>query len=642
MSKGTVVKVSGPLVVAEGMRDADMFDVVRVGEERLIGEIIEMHGDRASIQVYEETAGLGPGVPVISTGAPLSVELAPGMIEHMYDGIQRPLERMVEVSGSNIRRGIDLPAVDHEKKWHLVPQKAAGDAVIFGDVLGTVQETDVVVHKIMVPQGADGEIISITEGDYTVDEPFCKIKGKDGKVRELPMLQRWPVRKGRPYKSKLPLDEPLITGQRVMDTFFPIARGGVAAIPGPFGSGKTVVFLKLIERTLELGRRALVLVPEISLTPQMIRRLKSTFGSRLAVQHSALNNTERLLQWRMIQQGNADIVVGTRSAVFSPLQNLGLIIVDEEQEHTYQSESAPRYDAHDIAKKRAVMENALLVFVYAKPLNETYHAAQSGKLKLVTLTQRYGGCPLPSVDFIDMRAELTAGNSREVSRRLARELQENLDNGEQSILLLNRRGYRTIGMCTDCGHVLKCPNCSVPLVYHKPQQALMCHHCGQTVHPLPTLCPECGGKIHYSGFGTQRVEEELAELLPSARILRMDQDSTGKKNAHETMLAQFARHEYDILLGTQMVAKGLDFEKVTLVGVLGIDSLLFGQGFRAYESVFSLVTQVIGRGGRDGKFAAQRVVEQLRGLNGALGTGVILRKLLDLLFGILLLVHGAS
>ena len=244
------------------------------------------------------------------------------------------------------------------------------------------------------------------------------------------------------------------------------------------------------------------------------------------------------------------------------------------------------------------MENALLVFASATPLTETYHAAQSGKLKLVTLTQRYGGCPLPSVDFIDMRAELTAGNPREVSRRLARELQENLDNGEQSILLLNRRGYRTIGMCTDCGHVLKCPNCSVPLVYHKPQQALMCHHCGQTVHPLPTLCPECGGKIHYSGFGTQRVEEELAELLPSARILRMDQDSTGKKNAHETMLAQFARHEYDILLGTQMVAKGLDFEKVTLVGVLGIDSLLFGQGFRAYESVFSLVTQVIGRGGR--------------------------------------------
>ena len=335
-----------------------------------------------------------------------------------------------------------------------------------------------------------------------------------------------------------------------------------------------------------------------AVTPQMIRRLKSTFGSRLAVQHSALNNTERLLQWRMIQQGNADIVVGTRSAVFAPLQNLGLIIMDEEQEHTYQSESAPRFDAHDVAKKRAVMENALLLFASATPLTETYHAAESGKLQLVQLTHRYGGRPLPSVDFIDMRAELAAGNPREVSVRLARELQENLDNGEQSILLLNRRGYRTIGMCTTCGHVLKCPNCSVPLVYHKPQQALLCHHCGHTVHPLPQTCPECGGKISYSGFGTQRVEEELAELLPGARILRMDQDSTSRKDAHETMLAQFARHEYDILLGTQMVAKGLDFEKVTLVGVLGIDSLLFGQGFRAYESVFSLITQVVGRGGR--------------------------------------------
>lgn len=389
--------------------------------------------------------------------------------------------------------------------------------------------------------------------------------------------------------------------QRAYDTLLPDLEDGnphAALLHGVTGSGKTVVFLKLIERTLELGRTALVLVPEISLTPQMIRRLKSTFGSRLAVQHSALNNTERLLQWRMIQQGNADIVVGTRSAIFSPLQNIGLIIIDEEQEHTYQSESAPRYDAHDVAKKRAAMENSLLVFASATPLTESYYAAESGKYKLLTLTKRYGGRPLPHVDFIDMRAEMAAGNAREVSTRMVRELQENLDNGEQSILLLNRRGYHTVGMCATCGHVLKCPNCSVPLVYHKPQQALMCHHCGHTVRPLPQICPECGGKINYSGFGTQRVEEELAELLPNARILRMDQDSTGQKNAHETMLAQFGRQEYDILLGTQMVAKGLDFEKVTLVGVLGIDSLLFGQGFRAYENVFSLVTQVIGRGGR--------------------------------------------
>lgn len=405
--------------------------------------------------------------------------------------------------------------------------------------------------------------------------------------------------------ADIPFDPQPITlaeeQQRAYESMLPDLEDGephAALLHGVTGSGKTVVFLKLIQRTLELGRKALVLVPEISLTPQMIRRLKSTFGSRLAVQHSALNNTERLLQWRMIQQGNADIVVGTRSAIFSPMQNIGLIIIDEEQEHTYQSESAPRYDAHDVAKKRAAIEKSLLVFASATPLTETYHAAESGKYKLLTLTRRYGGRPLPQVDFIDMRAEMAAGNPREVSTRMARELQENLENGEQSILLLNRRGYHTVGMCVTCGHVLKCPNCSVPLVYHKPQQALMCHHCGHTVRPLPQLCPECGGKLNYSGFGTQRVEEELSQLLPGARILRMDQDSTGQKNAHETMLAQFGRQEYDILLGTQMVAKGLDFEKVTLVGVLGIDSLLFGQGFRAYESVFSLVTQVIGRGGR--------------------------------------------
>ena len=371
-----------------------------------------------------------------------------------------------------------------------------------------------------------------------------------------------------------------------------------ALLHGVTGSGKTAVFMRLIERTLELGRRALVLVPEISLTPQMIRRLKAMFGSRLAVQHSALNNTERLLQWRMIQQGNADIVVGTRSAIFAPMQNIGLIILDEEQEHTYQSESAPRYSAHEVAKKRATQENALLLFASATPRTETYYAAQAGKLRLLTLQSRYGGRPLPKVDFIDMRAELSAGNPREVSTRMAQELAKNLQNGEQSILLLNRRGYRTVGMCADCRQVLQCPNCSVPLVYHKAQQALLCHHCGHKVVPVPQKCPQCGGKVIYSGFGTQKVEEELQALLPTARILRMDQDSTTQKNAHEKMLAQFAAQEYDILLGTQMVAKGLDFEKVTLVGVLGIDSLLFGQGFRSYESVFSLVTQVIGRGGR--------------------------------------------
>ena len=371
-----------------------------------------------------------------------------------------------------------------------------------------------------------------------------------------------------------------------------------ALLYGVTGSGKTLVFLKLIERCLQLGRRALVLVPEISLTPQMILRLKSRFGKRVAVQHSALNHTERLLQWQMIQDGGADIVVGTRSAIFSPLENIGLVIIDEEQEHTYRSESAPRYSAHEVARQRAAENGALLLLASATPSTESYFAAQHGRTQLVRLTQRYGGNPLPHVEIVDMRAELASGNPREISLALEDAIRRNLDAGKQTILLLNRRGYQTIAQCEDCREVLKCQKCSVPMVYHKSAHKLLCHYCGSQMDPPPQKCPTCGGKLQYRGFGTQKAEEELAKLFPEARILRMDQDSTAAKDAHEKLLAKFARHEYDIMVGTQMVAKGLDFEDVTLVGVLGIDSLLFAQGFRAYETVFSLVTQVVGRSGR--------------------------------------------
>ena len=371
-----------------------------------------------------------------------------------------------------------------------------------------------------------------------------------------------------------------------------------ALLYGVTGSGKTLVFLKLIERCLQLGRRALVLVPEISLTPQMILRLKSQFGRRVAVQHSALNHTERLLQWQMIQDGGADIVVGTRSAIFSPLENIGLVIIDEEQEHTYRSESAPRYAAHEVARQRAAENGALLLLASATPSTESYFAAQHGRTQLVRLTQRYGGNPLPHVEIVDMRAELASGNPREISLALEDAIRRNLEAEKQTILLLNRRGYQTIAQCEDCREVLKCAKCSVPMVYHKSAHKLLCHYCGSQLDPPPQKCPACGGTLQYRGFGPQKAEEELAKLFPEARILRMDQDSTAAKDAHEKLLARFARREYDIMVGTQMVAKGLDFEDVTLVGVLGIDSLLFAQGFRAYETVFSLITQVVGRSGR--------------------------------------------
>ena len=413
------------------------------------------------------------------------------------------------------------------------------------------------------------------------------------------------VNKSIDLYSSIPLkNEPILLTEEQQAAYDALLPGLEDAAPhsallyGVTGSGKTLVFLKLIARCLEQGRRALVLVPEISLTPQMILRLKSQFGRRVAVQHSALNHTERLLQWQMIQDGGADIVVGTRSAIFSPLENIGLIIIDEEQEHTYRSESAPRYSAHEVARQRAAENGALLLLASATPSTESYYAAQHGRTQLVRLTKRYGGNPLPKVQIVDMRAELASGNPREISLAMEDAIRHNLEAGKQTILLLNRRGYQTVAQCEDCREVLKCQKCSVPMVYHKSAHKLLCHYCGSQLDPPPARCPACGGKLQYRGFGTQKAEEELAKLFPEARILRMDQDTTAAKDAHEKLLAKFARHEYDIMVGTQMVAKGLDFEDVTLVGVLGIDSLLFAQGFRAYETVFSLVTQVVGRSGR--------------------------------------------
>ena len=413
------------------------------------------------------------------------------------------------------------------------------------------------------------------------------------------------VNKSIDLYSSIPLkNEPILLTEEQQAAYDALLPGLEDAAPhsallyGVTGSGKTLVFLKLIEHCLQMGRRALVLVPEISLTPQMILRLKSQFGKRVAVQHSALNHTERLLQWQMIQDGGADIVVGTRSAIFSPLENIGLVIIDEEQEHTYRSESAPRYSAHEVARQRAAENGALLLLASATPSTESYYAAQHGRTQLVRLTKRYGGNPLPKVQIVDMRAELASGNPREISLAMEDAIRHNLEAGKQTILLLNRRGYQTVAQCEDCREVLKCQKCSVPMVYHKSAHKLLCHYCDSQLDPPPARCPACGGKLQYRGFGTQKAEEELAKLFPEARILRMDQDTTAAKDAHEKLLAKFARHEYDIMVGTQMVAKGLDFEDVTLVGVLGIDSLLFAQGFRAYETVFSLVTQVVGRSGR--------------------------------------------
>ena len=376
------------------------------------------------------------------------------------------------------------------------------------------------------------------------------------------------------------------------------AKPSVTLLRGVTGSGKTQVYLRLVQETLALGRTAMVLVPEIVLTPQMMRKFSSYFGSRVAMLHSSLKMTERYDQWKRIRRGEVDVVLGTRSALFAPLKNLGLIIMDEEQEGSYQSENVPRYDAREVAKYLCVREKAALVFGSATPTVETAWAAEQGSYQKALLRRRYNENALPEVLIADLRQEILNGNPGLISTLLRQELEKNLAAGEQSILFLNRRGSSRMLLCGECGYVPQCPRCSTAMTYHSANGRLMCHYCGHS-EPAADTCPECGGWMKHVGAGTQKVEEELRELFPEAGILRMDADTTA--GGHEEILQTFERERVPILLGTQMVAKGLDFENVTLVGVLSADISLYVDNYRAAERAFSLLTQVVGRAGRGGK-----------------------------------------
>ena len=376
------------------------------------------------------------------------------------------------------------------------------------------------------------------------------------------------------------------------------AKPSVTLLRGVTGSGKTQVYLRLVQETLALGKTAMVLVPEIVLTPQMMRKFSSYFGSRVAMLHSSLKMTERYDQWKRIRRGEVDVVLGTRSALFAPLKNLGLIIMDEEQEESYQSENVPRYDAREVAKYLCVREKAALVFGSATPTVETAWAAEQGNYQKALLRRRYNENALPEVLIADLRQEILNGNPGLISTPLRQELEKNLAAGEQSILFLNRRGSSRMLLCGECGYVPQCPRCSTAMTYHSANGRLMCHYCGHS-EPAADTCPECGGWMKHVGAGTQKVEEELRELFPEAGILRMDADTTA--GGHEEILQTFERERVPILLGTQMVAKGLDFENVTLVGVLSADISLYVDNYRAAERTFSLLTQVVGRAGRGGK-----------------------------------------
>ena len=375
-------------------------------------------------------------------------------------------------------------------------------------------------------------------------------------------------------------------------------KPSVTLLHGVTGSGKTQVYLRLVQETLALGKTAMVLVPEIVLTPQMMRKFSSYFGSRVAMLHSSLKMTERYDQWKRIRRGEVDVVLGTRSALFAPLKNLGLIIMDEEQEGSYQSENVPRYDAREVAKYLCVREKAALVFGSATPTVETAWAVEQGSYQKALLRRRYNENALPEVLIADLRQEILNGNPGLISTPLRQELEKNLAAGEQSILFLNRRGSSRMLLCGECGYVPQCPRCSTAMTYHSANGRLMCHYCGHS-EPAADTCPECGGWMKHVGVGTQKVEEELRELFPEAGILRMDADTTA--GGHEEILQTFERERVPILLGTQMVAKGLDFENVTLVGVLSADISLYVDNYRAAERTFSLLTQVVGRAGRGGK-----------------------------------------
>ncbi len=382
----------------------------------------------------------------------------------------------------------------------------------------------------------------------------------------------------------------------------------VSLLYGITGSGKTSVFFKLIEQAVADEKDVIVMVPEIALTPQMIAMFRAHFGDKVAVFHSALSLGERLDEYKRVSRGIAKIAIGTRSAIFAPFSNLGLIIMDEEQEHTYKSESKPRFSAKDLAKFRCTYHKALLMFSSATPSVETYYYANEGRYHKHVLTKRFGTATLPDVVIADMNEELEVGNTSAFSNILLQNIEENLDNGKQSILLLNRRGYNSYVTCNSCREPLTCPNCSISLTYHNANNRLMCHYCGYSV-PYRTECPTCHShNLRLSGTGTQRAEVEIAEIFPHARILRMDTDTTMTRSSHEKKLTAFANGEYDILVGTQMVAKGLDFPNVTLVGVLNADHMLYLDDYRSYENTFSLLTQVVGRSGR-GKDKGRAIIQ---------------------------------
>jgi len=453
---------------------------------------------------------------------------------------------------------------------------------------------------------SDGEAKTVADLSQLVNAPRDALKAleKAGLVR---LFEREIFRAPDGADEIQPTSAPPLTGDQLdaLDTMLPSLKAGKGAflLHGVTGSGKTEVYLAMVRETLAMGKSAIILVPEIALTPQMVRWFRSRFGPETAVLHSRLTDGQRYDEWRRIRLGHARVVVGARSAIFAPLENLGLIVIDEEHEQTYLSDKHPRYDARRIALSRAKREGAAVILSSATPSILSFAMARRGDYTLVEMPHRVQNRPLPEVTIVDMRKELEGGNRSIFSRLLIQKLTECLENGQQAMLFLNRRGYNTFVSCRSCGYVVKCEQCDISMTLHRENgddgpQELRCHMCGNVAEP-PDVCPECGSKyIRYFGSGTQRVEEEMHKLFPHVKTVRMDIDTTRERDAHAKLLGQFGSGEAQVLIGTQMIAKGLDFPKVTLVGVVAADMTLNLPDYRAPERTFQLITQVAGRAGR--------------------------------------------
>lgn len=466
------------------------------------------------------------------------------------------------------------------------------------------------VQAKMIEILSSAQILSVFDLQQFSGGSYSAVKALEKKgfieIEDMPVF-RDPL-KGKALKRIPP---PELTGaqQKALDKIFACRdQNKPYLLHGVTGSGKTEVYMRVIESVIGEGKTAVMLVPEIALTPQTVSRFYSRFGNRIAVFHSKLSMGERYDEWRRLRDGDADIVIGARSAVFAPLDNIGVIIMDEEHEQSYKSDMTPRYHTRDIIDFRAKQYGSMVIYASATPCVESYYKAEKGEYIYVPISERINGRNMPEVEIVDMRTELMEGNTSVISRKLRAEIEKNLANGEQTILFLNRRGFSTFVLCRTCGYEAKCPNCSISLTYHKYDNSLRCHYCGFSI-PNYVLCPQCGSKyIRYFGGGTQKVEEEAHKLFPGATTIRMDIDTTGKKSSHEKILESFRNDKVDILIGTQMVSKGLDFANVTLVGIISADTMLNIDDFRSGERTFSMLEQVSGRAGRAEK-AGRAVIQ---------------------------------